>query len=71
MLVSNLTAALSASALPCRLAPVSSVIDWRAMIVPLKMEFVPRVAALPTCQKMFWACGPPARMTCVPPKVVS
>jgi hypothetical protein len=38
---------------------------------PLKMEFVPRVAELPTCQKMFLAWAPPARTMLVPEPVVS
>ena len=71
MLLSNVTAALRARARPCRLAPVFKVTACRAMIVPLKMEFVPRVAELPTCQKMFLAWAPPARTTCVLPSVVS
>ena len=33
------------------------------MMVPLKTEEVPRVAELPTCQKMFLAWAPPVKMT--------
>ncbi len=40
------------------------------MIVPSKMEFVPRVAELETCQKTFLAWVPPVRTTWVLPKVV-
>ena len=40
-------------------------------MVPLKMEFVPRVAELPTCQKMFLAWALPARTMLVPEPVVS
>jgi hypothetical protein len=43
-LVSRLTAPFRARALPSSVAPVFSVIDSRAMIVPLKLEFVPKVA---------------------------
>ena len=32
---------------------------------PLNVEFVPRVVAPATCQKMFWASAPPVRMTFV------
>jgi hypothetical protein len=71
VLLSNVTAALRARALPCRLVPVFKVTAWRAMIVPLKMEFVPRVAELPTCQNTFLAWAPPDNTTWVLPKVVS
>jgi hypothetical protein len=54
-LLSKLTAPLRAKALPSRVAPVWSVMDCSAMTVPLKMEFVPRVAELPVCQKTFLA----------------
>jgi len=39
-------------------------------MVPCKTEFVPRVAELPTCQKMLEAWAPPARITCRPAVVV-
>src|SRR6202050_437291 len=65
------TAPLRASALPVRVAPVSSVIDCSDNMVPSKIELVPRVAELETCQKTFLACAPPARITCVLPMVVS
>jgi len=50
VLVSNVTAPLLASALPFSVAPVFSVIDANAKMFPLKTEYVPRVAELPTCQ---------------------
>jgi hypothetical protein len=31
-------------------SPVVTVIDWLAMMVPVKVEPVPSVAELPTCQ---------------------
>ena len=37
---------------------------------PAKTEVVPRVAELPTCQKMFAAWAPPLRMTWRPAVVV-
>ena len=40
-------------------------------MVPLKLEVVPRVAEVPTCQKMFLACAPPLRITWRPDVVVS
>src|ERR1051325_9369455 len=33
------------------------------MIVPLKLEVVPRVADVPTCQKMLEALAPPLNVT--------
>src|SRR5271155_5744596 len=51
VLSSKVTAPLRASALPIRVAPVSSEMDWSDMMVPWKIEFVPRVAELLTCQK--------------------
>jgi len=44
------TAPLRARARPVRVAPVSRVIDSRLRIVPWKIEFVPSVAELETCQ---------------------
>jgi len=38
---------------------------------PLNMEFVPRVAELPTCQKTLQAEAPLARMMWLPLPVVS
>jgi hypothetical protein len=35
--------------------------DACARIVPAKVDVVPRVAELPTCQKMFAARAPPMR----------
>jgi hypothetical protein len=52
MLVSNVTAPFRASALPFSVAPVVTVMDVSARMLPLKVEAVPRVAELPTCQKM-------------------
>jgi hypothetical protein len=40
VLLSIVTAALRASALPVRVAPVSSVMDCSAIMVPWKIEFV-------------------------------
>jgi len=48
VLVSIVTAAICASALPPSSAPVVMVIDWFAIIVPLKTLPVLSVAELPT-----------------------
>src|SRR5712691_12406319 len=48
VLVSIVTAAICASALPHSSAPVVMVIDWFAIIVPLKTLPVLSVAELPT-----------------------
>lgn len=53
MLGSIVTAAVRASSLPSSSVPVVMVIDAYAIIVLLKTELVPRVAQLPTAQKMF------------------
>jgi len=60
-----------ASALPCRVAPVFNVIDAWAIMVPTKIEFVPRVAELPTCQNTLLGETPPVRTTCVVDRVVN
>ena len=52
MLVSSVTAPFRASALPFSVAPVVSVMSESASMLPLKVELVPSVAELPTCQKM-------------------
>jgi len=69
--VSRVTAPFRASARPCRLTPLFSVIDVSASMFPLKIEFVPRVAELPTCQKMFLAWAPPASTILVSESVMS
>ena len=69
--VSSVTAPFLASALPSRLTPVVIVIDVNASMFPLKTEFVPRVAELPTCQKTLQALAPLARTIWLPLPVVS
>ena len=61
ILVSKVTAPFCASALPFSVAPVVTVTDVSAKMLPLNVELVPRVAELPTCQKMLRDCAPPAR----------
>jgi len=63
MLVSKVTAALRASARPFRVAPLVTVMEVSARMLPLKVELVPRVAELPTCQKTLFLLAPPARTT--------
>jgi hypothetical protein len=63
VLESNVTAPVRANALPFSMAPVLAVIDTWARMVPLKVEVVPRVAELPTCQKMLAAFAPLMRTT--------
>jgi hypothetical protein len=70
-LESNVTAPVSAKALPFSTAPVAIETDAWARMVPLKVEYVPRVAELPTCQKMLAAVTPPVRTTLLPVPVVS
>jgi hypothetical protein len=50
VLPSNVTAAVWANTLPSTFAPVFSVMEAEAIIFPLKIEYAPRVAELPTAQ---------------------
>lgn len=70
-LAAIVTAPIRASARPFSVAPVFSVMDWSARIEPMKLDVVPIVAELPTCQKMFEALAPPLRITLRPEVVVS
>src|ERR1035437_2793927 len=63
--------AVLASALPLRVAPVSKVMDCMAIIVPLKATVVPKVAELPTCQKILEAEALPFRKTLRPEVAVN
>ncbi|KRD21322.1 hypothetical protein ASE41_14635 [Streptomyces sp. Root264] len=47
------------------------MIDWSAMMVPTKVELVPRVAELPTFQNTLQGCAPLTRMTLLAEAVVS
>lgn len=58
VLSSRVTAPLRARTRPLTWAPVSSVIEVRAMKVPAVWLVVPRVTELPTCQKTLQACAP-------------
>ncbi len=59
----RVTAPLRASSRPFTVTPLFTVIDVSARIVPTKLELVPRVAELPTCQKTLHAWAPPTRVT--------
>ena len=61
-LVSNVTAPLCVSSLPFTVAPVVTVIDTADRMFPWKMEAAPRVAELPTSQKMLAALAPRIRL---------
>lgn len=61
--VSRETCPLRASTRPSTLALVSAVIEVSARMLPLKLDAVPRVAELPTCQKTLQARAPLVRIT--------
>jgi hypothetical protein len=67
----KVTAPVSDNALPFGAAPVPSEMEAWARMLPLKMEVVPSVAEVPTCQKMLASCAPPCRMIWLPLKLVS
>jgi hypothetical protein len=71
VLVSNVTAPLRANNLPSTVAPVFAVIDVKARTLPAKLEFVPRVAELPICQKTLHAWAPLMRTTRLAEAVIS
>jgi hypothetical protein len=48
---SRVTAAVRANSRPSTFTPVVTVMEAKAMMVPLNTEPVPKVAELPTCQK--------------------
>jgi hypothetical protein len=57
VLVSSVTAPFWANTRPSTVTPVVTVISVNARMVPRKVEPVPSVAELPTCQKTLqdWA----------------
>src|ERR1019366_4543060 len=69
--VSSVTAPLRASTRPSTVAPVVTVMLDRAMTVPRKLEPVPIVAELPTCQNTLQACASLIGLTELPEPVVS
>ena len=62
-MVSNVTAPLRAKARPWMFAPWVTVIDVKARMFPTKLEPVPSVAELPTCQKTLHGWAPLIRET--------
>ena len=70
-LLSNVTAPVRASARPRTLAPVVTVIDAWARMVPTNDDPVPRVAELPTIQCTRHACAPLISTTALLDAVVS
>ena len=62
----KVTPAVNAKALPFIVLVLSIVMAWLANMVPLKTADVPITAEEVTCQKIFWACAPPSRMTLTP-----
>ena len=71
VLVSSVTAPFRASTRPSTVAPVVTVMLVRAMIVPRKLDPVPSVAELVTCQKTLQDWAPLIRFTWLPDAVVS
>ncbi len=69
-LESKVTAALRASNRPETVAPVLAVADVRAKTLPTKVDAVPRVAELPTCQTTLQASAPPMSTTELPVPVM-
>ena len=68
---SRVTAPLRASARPITWVPVVTVTDVSAMIVPSKVDVVPSVAELPTCQKTLQAKAPFTTLTLLEEAVMS
>jgi hypothetical protein len=71
VLVSSVTAPLRAKSWPCTVAPVLAVMDSSAKMCPTKWELVPRVAELPTCQKVRQYRAPLMRFTLLLDAVMS
>src|ERR1051326_9110737 len=69
-LESKVTAAVRANSRPSTVAPVVTVMEAKARMLPLNTEPVPRVAELPTCQTTLDAWAPPLKITCRPTVVV-
>src|ERR1041384_4446537 len=70
VLESKVTAPFRANSLPSTAAPVVTVMEVNARMLPLKTEVVPKVAELPTCQKILAAFAPSLKITWRPVVVV-
>jgi hypothetical protein len=68
---SRVTAPLRERTRPLTDDPVVAVIEVKAKIVPVKLEFVPSVAEDPTCQNTLQAWAPLTKLTELPEAVVS
>lgn len=71
VLVSKVTAPLLANNWPFITAPVVAVIDVNAKMLPWKVDPVPSVAELPTCQKTLQDFAPLIRTTLLLDAVIS
>jgi hypothetical protein len=69
--LSNVTAALRASARPWTVTLLVTVIEVSARMFPRKTELVPSVAELPTCQKTLHSWAPLISVTVLPDPVIS
>ncbi len=68
---SNVTEAVRANTRPTTVTLFSTWMDVDARMFPLKVELVPSVAELPTCQKTLQACALPRRLTLLLDAVMS
>ena len=68
---SKVTDAFEANTRPSTVTPVCTWMDANARMFPMKVEVVPSVAELPTCQKTLQACAPPRRLTLLLDAVMS
>ena len=71
VLVSRVTAPFRASSCPCTVAPVFAAMDVKAKMCPTKWELVPKVAELPTFQKIRQNRAPLWRLMLLPDAVIS
>ena len=69
-MLSSVTAPLRARARPSITAPLFSVMDVRARMLPLNWEVVSMVAELPTCQNTLQAFAPLMKATTLPGAVI-
>ncbi len=67
----NVTAPFRARACPSTVTPLFTVTEVRARMFPTKLEPLPNVAELPTCQKTLQAVTPPTRFTVLSDAVMS
>jgi hypothetical protein len=63
VLSSRLTWPFRANTRPSTVVPVCTVAEVKAKTLPTKVELVPKVAELPTCQNTLQASAPPVSLT--------